>query len=194
MRAIRTLFFCGLIACLGMGCAGSAWLLKAEPDRGESFPDLGLPLPKEVAECAELGLPAGEGEFRLGDIAADIVVVEVFDMYCRYCQEGAPQAAELSALSSSSGKKAKVRMIGIALGNSDYEVALFKSKHNTPFPVFADNDGRYHRALGARIGRPSFYALRLDGERNTILETQSGLFTERSPGAFLERALGRAGF
>jgi len=194
MKTIRTAFMCGLIACLGVGCAGSSWILRGEPGQGDSFPDLGLAVPKTAAEREYLGLSAENGEFRLCDISADVILVEVFDMYCRYCQEGAPQAAELFALSKSPGKNVKVRMIGIGLGNSEYEVALFKRKHKTPFSVFADADNRYRDALGARVSKPSYYVLRLEGKRSSVIEVQSGMFVERMPAAFLARTLERAGF
>ena len=194
MRAVRTALTCGLIVCLGVGCATGPWILRGEPGRGDPFPDLGLTVPESPLEREELGLSVEDGEFHFADVSADVILVEVFDMYCRYCQEGAPEAVELSVLSELPRGNVKIRMIGIAVGNSEYEAALFKRKYNIPFPVFADTDNRYRDALGARLGKPSYFALRLAGEQKRVIDVQSGMFVPGTPAAFLGRALQRAGF
>jgi len=85
-------------------------------------------------------------------------------------------------------------MIGIALGNSEYEAALFKRTYGISFPVFADIDNRYQDALRGRIRTPSYFSLSPDGKRNSVIDVQSGMFVLRTPAAFLARTLKRAGF
>ena len=61
-------------------CAAEAAAQNAGPTEGGPPPKIVLPAPKENAEVEYLGL-ASKKEFTLADIAADVVIVQIFNMY-----------------------------------------------------------------------------------------------------------------
>jgi hypothetical protein len=52
----------------------------APPKKGGMFPDIVLPVPQDAGEREYLGLPES-GQFKIPQIKAQVVIVEVFNMY-----------------------------------------------------------------------------------------------------------------
>jgi hypothetical protein len=50
------------------------------PEKDGTFPDIAFPVPKDAGHRAYLGLPQG-GNFKIPQIKADVVIIEVFNMY-----------------------------------------------------------------------------------------------------------------
>ncbi|MBP1751032.1 MAG: putative rane protein, partial [Deltaproteobacteria bacterium] len=67
---------------------------KVYSDEKTRFPDIKFPVPSDKPEREYLGL-SGKNTFRVGDINADIVIIEVFSFYCSTCQAQAPRVNEL---------------------------------------------------------------------------------------------------
>ncbi|MVB33627.1 TlpA family protein disulfide reductase, partial [Vibrio cholerae] len=67
-----------------------------------------------------------------------MLVVEVFDMYCTFCQGTAPKVDEVYELNLRSGFGNDVKMIGIGRMNTELEVSTFKDKYRVRFPLFPD--------------------------------------------------------
>ena len=60
--------------------AGFAWADTKPPAVGGQLPEFTLPLPKSDEHQKYLGL-AGKESFKISDISADVVIIEIFSMY-----------------------------------------------------------------------------------------------------------------
>lgn len=177
------------IACLAVAAvlAGSAGLQAQEPVNGrlEALNRLILHVPEDEGHQEYLGLQDGQETTTLGRIDAEILIVEIFNMYCPHCQKHAPKANELfHAIEGSDTYRGRIKLIGIGVGNSAYEVDIFRQKYSPPFPLF---DDRTSAALGSLSGikTPHYFGLRVrGGALQEIVYSQSGGFSDA--GAFLE--------
>ncbi|GFM38506.1 TlpA family protein disulfide reductase [Desulfovibrio psychrotolerans] len=168
-----------------LAAAPAAGALKV----GEAFPD--VPLAGDLTEEQKgyLGL-SGAGPWKFSDIKAGHVIIEVFSMYCPYCQAEAPAVnAVYEALRASEHADA-VKMIGIGAGNSAFEVDFFRTKYGVAMPLFEDAELSLHELLG-NPGTPHFYVVRLGKQGGTTVYSQTGRM--ESEKAFLAQCLKAAG-
>jgi hypothetical protein len=94
--------------------------------QGGVLPGISLSAPNDPDEKSYSGI-SGSGFFRIPQIKAEVVIIEIFSMYCRQCQEIAPGMDELYHLiESNPDLKNKIKLIGIGAGNSRYKVEVFK--------------------------------------------------------------------
>jgi protein-disulfide isomerase len=92
----------------------SARATDRPPEKGEALPVINLPIPKNPEERNYLGL-SGSGFFKIPQIKAHAVIVELFSMYCPFCQKDAPGVNELYRLIETNPDiKNKVKLIGIS--------------------------------------------------------------------------------
>ncbi len=118
------------------------------PQENSILPDFQLPIPTNKAHRQYLGLH-GKGLFQIQQIKAKAVIIEIFSMYCPYCQREAPNINRLyQRMESDPGLKGNVKIIGVGAGNSPFEVSIFKKKYQVVFPLFPDNDFAIHKRLG----------------------------------------------
>ncbi|WP_462325651.1 peroxiredoxin family protein [Desulfoplanes sp.] len=140
---------------------------------GQDFPGLLLPRPAGQVAIDYLGVPADTKEIGIADIRADLVVVEFFSMYCPHCQHEAPLLNDVYDRIGAEGLGSKVKMIGIGIGNSPYEVDIFKEKFEIEFPLFADEDYLWHGEVG-QVGTPYFVFVRLGKGLPKVVFTHLG--------------------
>ncbi len=145
---------------------------------GAPFPD--LPLAGADASGGEPALPT-----TLGAVKADVLIVEIFSMYCPFCQKDAPAANALHALIEKRGLAGRVAMLGIGAGNSAMEVDIFRKKFGVTFPLFPDPDFAAHKLAGG-VGTPFYYVLRR-GPGGGFTVALAHLGTIGPPDAFLDR-------
>jgi peroxiredoxin len=169
----------------------SAYPANKPPEKGESLPAINLPIPKSPDEKNYLGL-SGSGSFKIPQIKANVVIVEIFSMYCPYCQKDAPGVNELYRLIENSPDiKNKIKLIGIGAGNSSYEVEIFKKTYHVPFPLFPDKDFTIHKACG-EVRTPYFMVVKINGDgTHQIVHSQLGNYPGAEP--FLELVLKASG-
>jgi peroxiredoxin len=161
------------------------------PEKGEALPVINLPVPKNPDERNYLGL-SGSGLFKIPQIKAKAVIVEIFSMYCPYCQKDAPGVNELYRLIENNPDiKNKVKIIGIGAGNSPYEVDVFKKTYHVPFPLFPDKDFTIHKVCG-EVRTPYFIVVKINAdETHQIVHSQLGDYPGPEP--FLELVLKASG-
>jgi peroxiredoxin len=182
MRIIRSI---GLLALL---LSVAAFPAQAE----DTLPDLLLSGPVSAPAAAYLGVRAGPGPMRLSDVKAEFLLIEVFSMYCPHCQREAPRTNEFYRLLKASPQAARIKLLGVGVGNSEYEVGFFRDKYKVPFPLFPDPDFTAHEAFH-NPGTPFFLLARraANGPGFDILFTHLGEFT--TPAEFLKAVADKAG-
>jgi peroxiredoxin len=144
----RKIFCFMFAAVVFFGWAMPGWTETLPPGLDASLPDFQLPVPENPAYGQYLGV-GDKGLFRIPQIKARAVVIEIFSMYCPFCQKEAPRVNELyQKIESDTELKGRIKMIGIGAGNSPFEVDIFRKKYNVPFPLFPDQDFVIHKLLG----------------------------------------------
>jgi hypothetical protein len=140
---------------IGMSSTEKA-ALPADP-----FSGIQLPAPKTAEARDYLGI--GDADpFSLGDIDTQILIIEVFSMYCPHCQREAPNVNRLfDQIVDRSDLKEKIKMIGIGVGNNDYEIDIFRKTYDIAFPLFADPSMEISKTLKAER-TPTFIAIAYD--------------------------------
>ncbi len=178
-RSARIAALCVLCAFLFSGTVFSA------PQPGVVLPKVMLDKPADAGKLAYLGL-SGSGSFALTDIAAKIVIVEFYSLYCPYCQAEASNTVKLYRdIQNDPALKDTIKLIGIGVGNSDYEVTLFRDKYGIPFPLFSDEEFARVKELGIQF-TPHFLVVRIDKKGKAhVLYSQSGSMGD--PKEFLDK-------
>lgn len=162
-----------------------AWLFAVGPVGAESLPQKGgvlpvfdLQAPEDPDHKCYLGL-TGEGPFRIPQIKAQVVLIEIFSMYCPACQKEAPKINALFKAIEKNNLQDKIKLIGIGANNSAFEVEFFRKSYDVLFPLFADDDMAIYNALGGEIRTPYFMAVKIS-EKGTseIFHTHLGGFED----------------
>ena len=187
----KVLLYSSIIAILFSVSVSSTLAANVPPSKSDALPKINLPIPKNPAEKTYLGLP-GTGSFKIPQIKAKLVIVEVFSMYCPYCQKDAPRINEMyQVIENNPDLKNKIKIIGIGAGNSSFEVEVFKKTYSVPFPLFSDRDFSIHKLLG-EVRTPYFVTIKInDDGTNQVVHSQLGDFQGAEP--FLELILKASG-
>lgn len=134
---------------------------KSDPSGSRSIPTIELPMPASEQERSYLGL-SGTENFKIGQIKAPVLIIQVYSFYCPHCQRSASQVNDLFRLiQGRSDIKEKIKMIGIGVGNSIYEVDSYRKRYNVPFPLFPDVSNEFSLQLGVK-GTPTFIGLKVN--------------------------------
>jgi len=164
---------------------------KVTPEEGDLFPAISLDMPERKDAREYLGL-AGKGSFSISQIKGDIVIVEIFSMYCPYCQKEAPLVNDLyRIISEKPDLKDSIKIIGIGAGNTPFEVDVFRNKYDIRFPLFSDESFAVHKAVG-EVRTPYFFVLKTNADgSDRVIYSKVG--TIQDPNLFLDLILKEAG-
>ena len=159
----------------------------------EFLPDITLTVPDNPKHIQYLGLSGDGGTpFKISEIDADILMIELFSMYCPYCQKAAPTINELyEKMEQAKRPDLKLVMIGIGANNTDLEVETFRKGFDIAFPLFSDPDMAVYKSL-TDAGTPTFIGCKKGEESNSLIfYRKSGGF--KDPDKFFENLINRSG-
>jgi len=142
MRPTLTLF-CALLMSL---LAGQALAAGPLPAPGQTLPTLNLKVPVFGQDAAELGL-AGKKTFRLQDLRAKVIVLEVIGVYCSECAKQVSTFNTLYARLARRIQAGEVRMFSLAAGGTDLEVESLRKTGIYKYPIVADEKYQNHKLL-----------------------------------------------
>ncbi|AMV72440.1 hypothetical protein JCM30471_09550 [Desulfuromonas carbonis] len=147
-------------------------------DRGALFPEVTLPTPIDPARRAYLGL-GDQPTFRLSEVAAEVVLVELLSVYCPHCQMQAPSYNELyRMIEADPATRGRIKLLGIGVASKWDEIDRFTSSFQVPFPVLPDPEFAVWRAVGGTATPFSLYVRqRPQGEAGIVAATHLGLNT-----------------
>jgi peroxiredoxin len=160
-------------ALIAVAVPAVAWCAEA-PAAGDRLTEIRLDGPGQADQQAYLGLPDG-GPFDPANLPGRLLVIEIFSMYCPHCQREAPAVNQLyQAIEASKTLRGEVKMIGIGVGNSPFEVDHFRKHYQIEFPLFPDENFVVHKAMG-EVRTPFFIIATLGTEdKGRILWTGTG--------------------
>jgi thiol-disulfide isomerase/thioredoxin len=184
IRCLLVLFFLIMLA-------SSASAATKPPAEGDLLPEIVLNSPKILDQQKYLGL-SSETTFTIPQIKASVVIVEIFSMYCPYCQAEAPSLNELyHKIQNNSRLKGRFKIIGIGAGNTTFEVEHFRNTYKIPFPLFPDDDFSIHKKIG-NVRTPYFFVVGINKDgTHRILYSHKGRLKNHEQ--FLNTLLQRAG-
>jgi thiol-disulfide isomerase/thioredoxin len=176
-----------LLLSIGLLSAGIA-----PPKEGGVLPEITLSMPEAPAHQSYLGITENKKTFRIPEIKAEVVLIEIFSMYCPYCQKDAPVVNELyNKIAQDEKLKTKIKLIGIGAGNSPFEVEFFQKTYGVNFPLFSDSDFSIHKIVG-EVRTPYFIGVKIkkDGTHSIFYSERGAI--ENAP-KFLNLILSKAG-
>jgi peroxiredoxin len=136
-------------------------------------------------------LNVDQGPFLISQIDSEVLIVQIFSMYCPHCQKEAPNVNALyRAISASPGIKARVKVLGIGAGNSSFEVNAFRDLYRIKFPLIPDSDFRLHKILG-EVRTPYFFVLLKKPTALQVVYSREGGIED--PDSFLKLVCTRTG-
>lgn len=168
-----------------------AYAVEQTPVKGEAFPNITLPFPEKAHEKEYLGL-TGKGSFKIPQIKAELIILEIFSMYCPYCQKEAPNLNELyQIIMKREELKNRIKIIGVGAGNTPFEVDVFKNQYNIQFPLFSDESFSVHKTVG-EVRTPYFFVIKRNADGTNIL-VYSKVGSIQDPSQFLEIIMKESG-
>ena len=140
---------------------------NSPPKVGSPMPAIELQISNNSADLKYLSLPSGGKSFKINQIKAKVVIIQIYSMYCPYCQAEAPNVNRLyAAIENSPALKDKIKIIGIGAGNTQFEVGTYKKKYTVAFPLIPDDDFKIHKIMG-EVRTPYFIGVKVSDSGQT---------------------------
>ncbi|AGW12281.1 peroxiredoxin family protein [Megalodesulfovibrio gigas] len=190
--AIRVVLLCAL--CLGLygpvaAEAAAPPAVEGKTAEGQALPAITLAGPLTARDAAILGLPEGK-PFALTDIRTPFLLLQLYSMYCPHCQREAPHIKAMYELMVRRGLDKQITLLGLGVGNSAFEVGVFREQYAIPFPLVPDKEFSICEATG-RVGTPHYLLAQREGDAWKVLFLHEGAFED--PQAFLTLLLKKTG-
>jgi len=139
------------------------------------FPDLTFTQALSKGERVYLGIPQKKS-FSLKEIRGNLILIEFISTYCVSCQRQTPIFNELyTSIENDPGLKGKVKMIGVAAGNNQMEVEIYKKEYKVPYPIISDLKFDAHTAVGSPRTPFSIWVRKNAQGKGIVVSTHLGL-------------------
>jgi peroxiredoxin len=167
-----------MIVLIIAGCATATPPVPAPSTTASNAPSTTIVLPPltDPVQRDYLGVKTTE-PFALNDIQTRVLIIEVFDFYCPHCQREAPNVNRLyHSIASDLNLKDRMKLIGIGVRNTAFEVNQFRKSFAVPFPLFPDRSRDIARQLEIRQ-TPTFvgFVLEPDGRLRRFMHAPGGM-------------------
>ena len=148
---------------------------------GDLFPAHEFSALLSAEDQTYLGLSEGES-FNLADVQADLIVLELLNIYCTSCQMQAPIYNDVfRTIDKDPTMRHKVKWLAVGVGNNPTEVKAFRKMKEIPFPIVPDAHFDLYDAIGGPGGirTPFTLLVRRDQEgRAIVIDSHMGLRQE----------------
>lgn len=135
---------------------------------GDFFPDFSHLNNLDTPECDYLGIDPS-GDFHLGSLKQDIVILEFMNVFCDMCREDVDLYNELFEISRGDSELAGTfAVLGVAVGNSFEEVMQCSDELFVNYPILLDTDREILSLTGSVRGAPQTYILQRQGDPYVI--------------------------
>jgi peroxiredoxin len=185
MRIVSAVSIFLMLTVAGLGLCDTSKQISVNAD---ILADLNFNSPENLADKKYLGLSDGKN-FKLPQVKARLLILQIFSMYCPICQRDAHAVNELHDLIQKvPGLRDEVKMLGVGTGNTPYEVNVFREKFKVAFPLIPDDNFAIQKALSDEIRTPTFVVVKptAAGKLEIVL-TKVGEIKE--PGEFLKKIM-----
>jgi len=148
-------------------------ILKA----GDFFPYVPLPTAKMSGNLTYLGLPQNKEMVTIEDVQADLLVLEVLNVFCFPCQTQAMSLSKVyKMIEERPDLEGRIKMLGVALGNTKEVVEGFMNDYGLEFPVIPDPTARGEKIIGPGIHTPFSLFIKRDaqGKLRLVAATHNG--------------------
>ncbi len=145
-------------------------------DLGEKESLVNFPIPPPDSEQTQtyLGLKAMK-PFKISDIRAKIVVIELMSARCPHCQANAPIMNDVYKTIQADSSLADVKVIAIAIADDQTGVETFKKQFKTPFPILVDENREITRTTGVKTTPTTIV---VSAEDAKVLFTHAGVISD----------------
>jgi peroxiredoxin len=114
--------------------------------------------------------------FSFREIRGNLILVELMSTYCVSCQRQAPIFNEVfSSIEKDAQLRGKVKMIGIAAGNTLQEVEIFKKEYKIPYPLLSDSKFDVHTTVGSPRTPLMIWVRKEAQGKSVVVSTHLGL-------------------
>jgi len=144
---------------------------------GDKFPYFPLSAGEISHFKAYLGLPPDKEIITIADIQTELLVFEVLNAFCFPCQTHALTLTKAhKAIEERPDLKGRIKILGVALGNTETITKGFINDYGVAFPVISDPEALADKILGPAIHVPFTLFIRRDasGKPGLVVETHTG--------------------
>ena len=153
----------------------SANAVAATPiSEGSTLPEFKMDLASQPDMLKYLGIGSGR-EFSLSQIRAKLILIDFFSALCPACLKNAPNVNKLyDIISNDADLNKDVKLVGIAVGDDDKLVNIYKNNFGVNFPLVADPK----EEIDSRLGYMSTPTIILADKKGAVLYMHEGIIDD----------------